>query len=59
MRTTEDHRCDGRLRKHIDDIIASTGLSTARVLSQLTVLEIKGYVRRDPGHRVALNIAKK
>ena len=44
---------------HIDDIIASTGLSTARVLSQLTVLEIKGYVRRDPGRRVALNIAKK
>ena len=44
---------------HIYDIIASTGLSTARVLSQLTVLEIKGYVRRDPGRRVALNIAKK
>ena len=44
---------------HIDDIIESTGLSTARALSQLTVLEIKGYVRRDPGRRVALNIAKK
>ena len=49
----------GKSASHIDDIIASTGLSTARVLSQLTVLEIKGYVRRDPGRRVALNIAKK
>ena len=26
---------------------------------EITVLEIKGYVRRDPGRRVALNIAKK
>ena len=32
----------GKSASHIDDIIASTGLSTARVLSQLTVLEIKG-----------------
>ena len=44
---------------HIDDIIEATGLSTATVLAQLTVLEIKGYVRREAGRRFALNIAKK
>jgi len=44
---------------HIDDIIENTGLGTARVLSQLTILEIKGFVRREAGKRIALNIAKK
>ena len=44
---------------HIDDIIESTGLGTARVLAQLTVLEIKGYIRREAGKRIVLNIAKK
>lgn len=44
---------------HIDDIIESTGLSAACVLSQLTVLEIKGYVRREAGRRIVLNITKK
>ena len=44
---------------HIDDIIEKTDLGTAKVLSQLTVLEIKGYVRRDPGRRIILNTAKK
>ena len=44
---------------HIDDIVAESGLSTARVLSQLTVLEIKGYIRRESGRRFALNITKK
>ena len=44
---------------HIDDIIERTGLSTARVLSQLTILEIKGYIRREAGKRILLNIAKK
>lgn len=44
---------------HIDDIIESTGLSAACVLSQLTVLEIKGYVRREAGKRIVLNITKK
>lgn len=43
---------------HIDDIIAATGLSTARVLSQLTVLEIRGVVRRDSARRMALNTVK-
>ena len=44
---------------HIDDIIETTGLGTATVLAQLTVLEIKGYVRREAGRRIVLNITKK
>lgn len=44
---------------HIDDIIETSGLSAAKVLAQLTVLEIKGYVRRGAGRRILLNIAKK
>ena len=43
---------------HIDDIIEATGLSAAAVLAQLTVLEIKGYVRRQAGRRFSLNTAK-
>ena len=43
---------------HTDDIIERTGLTVARVLSQLTVLEIKGFVRREPGKRISLNTAK-
>lgn len=42
---------------HIDDITERTGLNTARVLAQLTVLEIKGFVRREAGRRFALNIS--
>ncbi len=44
---------------HIDDLIERTGLSTAKVLSQLTILEIKGYVRRSAGRRISLNIKSK
>ena len=44
---------------HIDDIIEETGLGTAKVLAQLTVLEIKGFVRREAGRRITLNTAKK
>ncbi|MBQ6466173.1 MAG: DNA-processing protein DprA [Oscillospiraceae bacterium] len=44
---------------HIDDIIEETGLGTAKVLAQLTVLEIKGFVRREAGRRVSLNTVKK
>ena len=49
----------GRGETHIDDIIETTNLSAAKVLSQLTILEIKGYVRRAAGRRVVLNISKK
>jgi DNA processing protein len=44
---------------HIDDIIEATGMGAAKVLSQLTILEIKGYIRRVAGRRVSLNITQK
>ena len=44
---------------HIDDLIERTGMSTAKVLSQLTVLEIRGFVRRSAGRRISLNIKPK
>ena len=44
---------------HIDDIVEATGLGTAKVLSQLTILEIKGFIRREAGRRIALKITKK
>ena len=49
----------GRGETHIDDIIEATGMSAAKVLSQLTILEIKGYIRRAAGRRVSLNIKQK
>ncbi len=49
----------GRGETHIDDIIETTGMSAAKVLSQLTILEIKGCIRRAAGRRVALNITHK
>ncbi len=45
--------------RHIDDIIEATGYTAAKVLSQLTLLEIKGYVRRDAGKRISLNLIRK
>jgi len=44
---------------HIDDLIERTGLSTAKVLAQLTILEIKGFVRRSAGRHISLNIKSK
>ncbi|MCR5663915.1 MAG: DNA-protecting protein DprA [Oscillospiraceae bacterium] len=44
---------------HIDDIVEETGLNAAKVLAQLTVLEIKGFIRREAGMRIALKITKK
>ncbi len=38
----------------VDDVIAETGLPAAKVLSLLTILELKGVIRRLPGKRVAL-----
>lgn len=48
-----------REHQHIDDIIEATGYSTAKVLSQLTILEIKGFITRSAGKRISLNTAKK
>lgn len=44
---------------HIDDIIENTGIAAAKVLAQLTILELKGIVRRESGRRISLNTAKK
>ena len=36
-------------RVHIDDLISSSGLSSADILSALTTLELKGLVQQHPG----------
>ena len=41
---------------HIDDIAERSGMPVARVLAQLTVLEIKGFIKREPGRFFSLNI---
>lgn len=41
---------------HIDDIIAATGFSAAKVLSGLTLLVIRGAVRSHPGKRYSLDL---
>ena len=38
----------------VDDVIAETGLGTGKVLAALTILEIRGIVRRHPGKRISL-----
>ena len=44
---------------HVDDIVEKTGRGAATVLTQLTVLTVKGLVRRMPGNRVALNVVRR
>ena len=39
----------------VDDVIAETGLTTGKLLSSLTMLELKGVIRRLPGKRICLN----
>ena len=38
----------------VDDVIARTGIPTARMLAMLTLLQVKGIVKQYPGKRVAL-----
>ena len=38
----------------VDDVIAETGLTTGKILALLTMLELKGLVRRLPGKRIGL-----
>ena len=38
-----------------DDVIAETGLSTGKLLSSLTMLELKGIIKRLPGKRIVLS----
>lgn len=44
---------------HVDDIIEATGLPTGTVLAQLTLLQVRGYIRREAGMRIVLNTKKK
>ena len=37
----------------VDDVIAETGLTTGKLLALLTMLELKGVVKRLPGKRIA------
>ena len=38
----------------VDDVIAETGMTTGKLLASLTMLELKGVVRRLPGKRISL-----
>lgn len=38
----------------VDDVIAETGLTTGKVLAMLTLLEVKGIVKRLPGRHITL-----
>lgn len=44
---------------HVDDIIEATGLPAASVLSELTMLQVMGFVSQEPGKRFSLNITSK
>ena len=37
-----------------DEVVAETGLTTGRLLAALTMLELKGLLRRKPGTRIEL-----
>lgn len=45
-------------QKLVDDVIADSGLSAGVVLSSLTLLEVRGIVRRLPGRFIALSGGK-
>lgn len=38
----------------VDDVIAETGLTTGKLLAALTMLELKGILKRLPGKRISL-----
>ena len=38
----------------VDDVIAETGMTTGKLLATLTMLELKGVIRRLPGKRISL-----
>ena len=40
----------------VDDVIAETGLTTGKLLSSLTMLELKGIIKRLPGKRIELKL---
>lgn len=47
-----------RKSMHVDDIIDLSGLDAPAVLSELTVLQIKGFVSQESGKRFTLNVRK-
>ena len=44
----------GQGERLVDDVIAETGMTTGKILAILTVLELKGIIRRLPGKRIIL-----
>lgn len=44
----------GEGQRLVDDVVAETGLSTGALLAALTMLELKGIIRRLPGKRIVL-----
>jgi len=40
--------------RQVDDVIAETGMTTGKLLALLTMLELKGVIRRLPGKRISL-----
>lgn len=44
---------------HVDDIIEKTGMAPAKVLAELTMLQLRGYVTQESGKRFTLNIRTK
>ncbi len=49
----------GNESTHVDDIAERTELPVNRVLSELTMLQIKGYVNQEKGKRFSLNVKSK
>ena len=47
-----------RASMHVDDIINLSGFKPSKVLADLTLLQIKGYVRQEGGKHFTLNIRK-
>ena len=47
-----------RASRHVDDIIDLSRLPASTVLSELTMLQIKGFVRQEQGKRFTLNVSK-
>jgi len=49
----------GEKTMHVDDIIEKSGLNASETLSELTVLQIKGFVSQESGKRFTLNVSKR
>ena len=41
-------------RRLVDDVIAETGMTTGKLLGVLTMLELKGIIKRLPGKQICL-----